>query len=54
LQDGNNEGVACAFLDRVFSKFGIPIETLINPHVKFCGKFQEFFEKTIFDHCIIS
>jgi hypothetical protein len=30
---------AYAFLDRVFSKFGIPIETLINQHMKFCGKF---------------
>jgi len=50
LQDGNNEAVAYAFFDRVFSKFNIPIETLINQHMKFCGKFQKFFEKTIFDH----
>jgi hypothetical protein len=54
LQDDNNEGVAYAFLDKVFSKFGIPIETLINQHMKFCGKFQEFFENTIFDHYMTS
>jgi hypothetical protein len=37
--DKSNEGVAYAFLDRVFSHFGAPIEVLIDQGTKFQGEF---------------
>jgi hypothetical protein len=50
LLDCSNEGVAYAFLDKMFNKFGAPIEVLTNQGAKFCGKFLELCEKTLIDH----
>jgi hypothetical protein len=38
LLDRNSEGVAYAFLDKVFSRFGVPIEVLIDQGTKFRGE----------------
>jgi transposase-like protein len=50
LLNRSNEGVAYAFLHKMFNKFGAPIEVLTNQGAKFCGKFQELCEKTLIDH----
>jgi hypothetical protein len=36
---GSNERPTYAFLDMVFSKFGIPIEIHIDQRMEFCGEF---------------
>jgi hypothetical protein len=37
LLDYNNEGVAFAFLDKVFSRFGVLLEIPIDQSTKFCA-----------------
>jgi hypothetical protein len=39
LLDQNNEGVANAFLDRMFNKFGALAKVLINQGMDFQGDF---------------
>ncbi len=43
LLDCNNKGGAYAFLDKVFSRFGVLVEVIINQGTKFRGDFQELF-----------
>ncbi len=50
LLDCSNEGVIYAFLDKMFKKFGAPIELLTNQGAKVCGKFQKLCGKTLIDH----
>ncbi len=52
LLDCNNEGVAYAFLDKVFSRFGAPTKVLSDQDTKFHGEFQELHEKLINHHMI--
>jgi hypothetical protein len=35
MLDHNNEGIAYAFLDRVFWRFKVPVEVFINQGMKF-------------------
>jgi hypothetical protein len=46
MLDHNNERVAYAFLDRVFWRFGAPIEVFTNQGMKF----QKLCEKTFISH----
>jgi hypothetical protein len=41
----NNEGTSYAFLDRVFSNFGAPIEVFIDQGMEFQRDFQDLCEK---------
>jgi hypothetical protein len=50
LPDYSNEWIAYAFLDRVLSKFGVPIKVFINQGTKFHGESQKMHEKTLIDH----
>ncbi len=50
----SSEGDAYAFFNRMFSRFGVPIEVLTNQGTKFCGDFQELCEKALIDHWITS
>ncbi len=52
--DKSNEGVAYAFLDRVLSHFGAPIEVLTDQGTKFQGEFQVLCEKVLIDHQTMS
>ncbi len=48
--DKSNEGVAYAFLDKVLSHFGAPIEMLTDQNTKFQGEFQVLCEEVLIDH----
>ncbi len=48
--DKSNEGAAYAFLDRVLSHFGAPVEVLIDQGIKFQGEFQVLCDKALIDH----
>jgi hypothetical protein len=54
LPNCNSEGYAYAFLNRMFNRFGAPIDVLTNQGTKFCGDFQELCEKALIDHWITS
>jgi len=54
LLNRSNEGIAYAFLDRAFSRFGALVEIFINQSTKFHGEFYELCEKTLIDHHTIS
>ncbi|CAK9875538.1 unnamed protein product [Sphagnum jensenii] len=54
LQDYSSEGVAYAFFDKVFNRFGVQIKTLINEGMKFHGESQKLCEKALINHCTIS
>jgi len=54
LLDRSCEGTTYTFLDRVLSRFGAPIEILIDQGTKFCGEFQELCENALIDHCMTS
>jgi hypothetical protein len=45
LLNRSNEGIAYAFLDRAFSRFGALVEIFINQGTKFHGEFYELCEK---------
>jgi hypothetical protein len=49
LQDYNNEGAAYAFLDKMFNKFGAPIEVFTNQGMEFQKDFQNLCEKALID-----
>lgn len=42
------------FLDRVFARFGTPIEVLTNQEGEFFGSFIELCTKALIDHCTTS
>jgi transposase InsO family protein len=48
--DKSSEGVAYAFLDRVLSHFGAPVEVLIDQGMEFQGEFQVLCDKALIDH----
>jgi hypothetical protein len=48
----NNEIDAYACLDKLFNRFGPPIEDFINQGTKFHGEFQKLCEKALIDHHI--
>jgi transposase-like protein len=48
--DKSNEGVAYAFLNKVFSHFGAPAEVLIDQGTKFQDEFQVLCDKALIDH----
>jgi hypothetical protein len=50
LLDYSNEWIAHTFLDRVLSKFGVPIKNFTNQDMKFHGESQKMCEKTLIDH----
>jgi hemoglobin-like flavoprotein len=50
LLDCNNEGIAYAFFDKMFGKFGALAEVLINQGMEFQGDFQDLCEKALIDH----
>ncbi len=54
IADCSSEGVAYAFLDRVFSRFGSPTKVLTDQNSKFHGEFQELCEKALIDHRMTS
>jgi hypothetical protein len=48
--DKSNEGVAYAFLDRVFNHFCAIVEVLIDQATEFQGEFQVLCDKALIDH----
>jgi hypothetical protein len=50
LPDCNNERFVYAFMDKMFSMFGAPIEVLIDQGTKFQKDFQDLCEKALIDH----
>jgi len=48
--DKSNKGVVYAFLDRVLSHFGAPIEVLTDQGTKFQGEFQVLCDKVLINH----
>jgi len=54
LLDRNSEGVTCAFLNKILSRFGAPIKVLTNQGTKLCGEFQKLCGKALIDHHMIS
>jgi hypothetical protein len=54
LLDCSNEGVAYAFFDKVFNRFGVQVETFINEGTEFHGESQKLCEKALINHCTIS
>jgi hypothetical protein len=54
LLDCNNEGVAYAFLNTMFNRFGTLITIFFNQATKFCGEFKKLSEKTFIKHPTMS
>jgi hypothetical protein len=54
LLDCSNEGVAYAFLDKMFNRFGALVEVLTDQGTKFGRDFQDLCEKVLIDHRTIS
>jgi len=54
LLNCNSERATYAFLNRIFSRFGVLIEVLINQGINFYGEFQYLCEKALTDHHTIS
>jgi hypothetical protein len=54
LLDCNIEGATYAFLDGVFSRFGVPTKVFTGQGIEFHEQFQELCEKTLIDHCTTS
>jgi hypothetical protein len=52
--DKSSKGVAYAFLDRVLSHFGAPVEVLTNQGMEFQGEFQVLCDKALIDHRTMS
>jgi hypothetical protein len=50
LIDYNNAVDAYACLDKLFNRFGLPVEDFINQGTKFCGEFEKLCEKALIDH----
>ncbi|OAE18505.1 hypothetical protein AXG93_163s1380 [Marchantia polymorpha subsp. ruderalis] len=50
LLDKPSEGVAYAFLDRVLSHYGAPVEVLTDQETEFQGDFQVLCDKALIDH----
>jgi hypothetical protein len=50
----DNEKTVYAFLEKVFNKFGILGEILIDQGTQFHGEFQELWNKTLINHCTTS
>ncbi len=48
--DKSSEGVAYAFLDRVFNHFGAPTEVLTGQGTEFQGEFQVLCDKMLIHH----
>ncbi len=48
--DKSSKGVAYAFLDRVLSHFGAPVEVLTDQGIEFQGEFQVLCDKALIDH----
>ncbi len=46
----SSEGVAYAFLNRVLSHFGAPVEVLTDQGMEFQGEFQVLCDKALIDH----
>jgi hypothetical protein len=46
----SNKRVAYAFLDKVFSHFGAPVEVLTGQNTKFQGEFQVSCDKALINH----
>jgi transposase InsO family protein len=53
LPDKLSEGAAYSFLDRVLSRFGVPVEELTDQGWEFLGEFQTLCEQAMIDHCTI-
>jgi hypothetical protein len=52
--DKSSEGVAYAFLDKVLSHFGAPVEVLTDQGTEFQGEFQVLCDKVLTDHRTMS
>jgi len=50
----SNEGVAYAFLDRVFSHFGALVEVLTDQGTEFQNEFQVLCDNALIDHQTMS
>lgn len=50
LPDKSSEGISYAFLDRVLSHFGAPVEVLTDQDTEFRGEFQVLCDKSLIDH----
>jgi hypothetical protein len=46
----SSKGIVYAFLDRVLSHFGAPVEVLIDQGIKFQCEFQVLCDKALIDH----
>jgi hypothetical protein len=54
LLNCNNEGIACAFKNTMFNRFGTLITIFLNQATKFCGEFKKLSEKTFMKHLTTS
>jgi hypothetical protein len=54
LPDKFSEGAAYSFLDRVLSRFGVPVEVLTDQGREFLGEFQTLYEQAMIDHRTIT
>ena len=54
LLDKGSEGAAIAFLDRVLSHFGAPVEVLTDQGREFLGEFQTLCDHALIDHQMTS
>jgi transposase-like protein len=50
LPNYSNERAAYAFLDRVFSRFGVPAKVFTDQGTKFRADFQDLCEKALINH----
>jgi len=50
LLNCSSEGVAYAFLDTIFNKFGVQAKVFTYQGTKFHGEFHELCEKALIDH----
>ncbi len=53
LLDHSSERTAYAFMDKMFSRFGVPGEVLANKCTQFQNDFQDLCEKALIDHWTI-
>jgi hypothetical protein len=54
LLNCNNEGIAYAFLNTMFNRFGTSIKIFLNQGTKFPGEFENLCEKTLIKHPTMS
>jgi hypothetical protein len=50
LLDCNSEGIAYAFFNKTFNRFGVPTKVFSTKVWNSMGSFQKLFEKALIDH----